>query len=96
MPVHYPVEPAFASVYDLVFLQGARVVNKPTTFDSPLLDGSGNPVIDTSSSRRPPRPARKAKRTSKYLPHSGAKETARRFRPSAPVGVGGFAGEDKP
>ena len=71
-------------------------MNKPTPFDSPLLDGSGNPVIDVYSSRRPPRPARKAKRTSKYLPHSGAKETARRFRPSAPVGVGGFAGEDKP
>ena len=71
-------------------------MNKPTPFDSPLLDGSGNPVIDTYSSRHSLRPARKAKRTSKYLPHAGAKETARKFRPPAPVGIGGFAGEDKP
>ena len=69
-------------------------MNKPSLYDSPLLDGSGNPVIDTYSSPR--RPARKAKRTSKYLPHAGAKETARKFRPLAPVGIGGFAGEDKP
>ena len=67
---------------------------KPNLYDSPILDGSANPVIDVHSAPR--RPPRRAKRTSKYLPHAGAKETARRVRPPAPVGIGGFAGEDKP
>ena len=76
--VHDPVEPAFAPVHDLVLLQGARAMNKPSLYDSPLLDGSGNPVIDAYSSPR--RPVRKAKRASKYLPHAGAKETARKSK----------------
>ena len=78
-------------------------MNKPSLYDSPLLDGSGNPVIDayerTPAKRNILVRFRKDAPRSKYLPHFGAKQlakAARRFRSGPPTGVGGFAGEDLP